>query len=123
MVSHKNERKAFIDYVKNKNNYDNHIFVFDRGFDGFQFYKSLESHEIKYVCRVKDNSSMISDKNDNIINVSVINSIIKIRVIRYMINNKSYYLATNLFDDKEFTIDVLTHIYHYSWTIEEKFKY
>jgi len=53
MVSHKNERKAFIDYVKNKNNYDNHIFVFDRGFDGFQFYKSLESHEIKYVCRVK----------------------------------------------------------------------
>ncbi len=49
MVSHKNERKTFIDYVKNKNNYDNHIFVFDRGFDGFQFYKSLESNEIKYL--------------------------------------------------------------------------
>ena len=65
---------------------------------------------------------MISDKNDNIIHVCVINSIIKIRVIRYMINNKSYYLATNLFDDKEFTIDVLTQIYHYRWTIEEKFK-
>ena len=77
MVSHKNERKAFIDDVKNKNNYDNHIFVFDRGFDGFQFYKSLESREIKYVCRVKDNSSMISDKNDNIINVSVITVLLK----------------------------------------------
>jgi len=70
----------------------------------------------------KDNASMISDKNNNIINVSVINSIIKIRVICYMINNKSYYLATNLFDDKEFTIDVLTQIYHYRWSIEEKFK-
>jgi len=122
MVSHNNERKAFLDYVKNKNNYENHIFVFDRGFDGFKFYKSLESQEIKYVCRIKENSSMISDKNDNILDVKVRNSTIKIRVIRYIINNKSYYLATNLFDDKEFTIDVLTQIYHYRWTIEEKFK-
>ena len=121
MVSHNNERKTFV-YVKNKNNYENHIFVFDRGFDGFQFYKRLESQEIKYVCRIKENSSMITDKNDNILDVKVRNSIIKIRVIRYIINNKSYYLATNLFDDKEFTIDVLTRIYHYRWTIEEKFK-
>ena len=45
MVSHNNESKTFV-YVKNKNNYENHIFVFDRGFDGFQFYKRLESHKL-----------------------------------------------------------------------------
>ena len=63
MVSHNNERKAFLDYVKNKNNYENHIFVFDRGFDGFQFYKRLESQENKYVCRIKENSSIDHRKN------------------------------------------------------------
>ena len=39
-----------------------------------------------------------------------------------MINDKAYYLATNLYDENEFTIDKLIQIYHYRWTIEEKFK-
>ena len=122
MVTHQNERKAFTDYIKNKNNYDNHIFVFDRGFDGFIFYKKLDSQNIKYVCRIKENSTMISDNDDTVIDVKIDNVILKIRIVRYVINDKAYYLATNLYDENEFTIDKLIQIYHYRWTIEEKFK-
>ena len=75
MVTHQNERKAFTDYIKNKNNYDNHIFVFDRGFDGFIFYKKLDSQNIKYVCRIKENSTMISDNDDTLIDVKIDNVI------------------------------------------------
>jgi len=32
LVKHKNERKAFIDFINNTENYTNNIFLFDRGF-------------------------------------------------------------------------------------------
>ena len=43
--------------------------------------------------------------------------------MKYTINNKSYYLETNLVDKDLFTIDVLKEYYHERWEIEEYFEY
>jgi len=122
MVNHKNERKAFLDFVNDRKDFSNSIFVFDRGFDGVQFFNNLEKRNLKYVCRLKCNSTLLSD-NEN--DVDYIRNYYqrKVRIIKYKIEEKNYYLATNLFDSNEFTIDILKQIYHERWTIEEFFKY
>ena len=118
MVNHADERKAFLDYIKKKNDYEKCIFVFDRGFDGPEFFNKLEELKIRYVCRLRSNMSIIpKDNEDAIVRVKNLN----IRVITYKINENNYYLATNLLDKDEFKISTLMQIYHDRWTIEEKF--
>jgi len=119
MVEHKNERKAFLDIVTGRKDFSNTIFVFDRGFDGHTFLRKLEKMNLKYVCRIKSNSSFVS-KNDDAVHYK---KDFKTRVINYKIGNKTYHLATNLYDIHEFSIPILKQIYHERWTIEESFKY
>jgi hypothetical protein len=113
----KNERKSIMDLINNKDIYKNNIFVFDRGYEGNQLFKFMTDHEFLYVCRLKENSKKIADnKKDNIITIDNI----KTRIITYTINDKNYYIATNLFD---YNIESIKKIYHDRWTIEEYFKY
>ena len=119
MVKHKNERKAFIDCVTGRKDFSNTIFVFDKGFDGINFLKKLDKLNLKYVCRIRDNSSLITKSVDSVQNCAGC----KTRIIKYKIGTKNYNLATNLFDTEEFTINRLKQIYHERWTIEECFKY
>ena len=104
MVKHSNERKAFIDYMKNKHQYKDSIFVFDRGFVGTEYFKKMDSMNINYVCRLKHNLKIIPDNmgNDYSTNIDGTN----IRIIKYTINNVNYYLATNL-TSNEFTVNTL----------------
>ena len=120
MVTHNNERRAFLDLVNNRKDFTNTIFVFDMGFDGFEFFEKLENLGLKYVCRIKSNSTLITNLNDS---VQTYKDDCQTRVVVYNINKKSYYLATNLFDCVEFTINILKQLYHERWTIEEIFKY
>lgn len=46
----------------------------------------------------------------------------KIRIIKYIINNKPYYLGTNLYDSNSFNHDTLVSIYKKRWSSEEMFK-
>ena len=121
MTKHKNERKAFMDLVKNTSKYKNNIFVFDRGYVSNDLFKFMNDHELSYICRLRSNSLLISnDKDDNIIHSSDNNSV---RVIRYTISDANYYIATNLMDRNEYTVNKLKSIYNDRWTIEEYFKY
>jgi len=43
LVKHKNERKAFLDFKLNYKNYENSIFVFDRGYYSGEFIKELHN--------------------------------------------------------------------------------
>ena len=119
MVNHKNERKAFLDMINKRKDFSNTIFVFDRGFDGQSFFEKLERMNIKYLCRIRSNSLLVTDNNDMIHMMSEH----RCRIINYNIGNKKYYLTTNLFDTNEFTIPVLSQLYNKRWTIEESFKY
>lgn len=121
MVNHSDERKAFTNYMSNKTDYEKSIYVFDRGFDGTSYFKKLDTMKIKYVCRLRKNLKIIPD---NLVQEKIVyDEGTKIRIIKYVIDNTSYFLATNLFDTDEFTVNKLIQIYHYRWTIEEKFKF
>lgn len=52
MVNHKNERKAFLDFVHDRNDFINTIFVFDRIFYGTNFFSKLDERGLKYGCRL-----------------------------------------------------------------------
>ena len=121
MVKHKDERKAFLDCINGKRDFSNTIFVYDRGFDGINFFKKLENLKLKYICRLSCDLNMItiSDLKDYIYTLDTFQT----RIVKYKIGDQMYYLATNLYDDNEFTIDKLKQLYHERWTIEESFKY
>lgn len=44
----------------------------------------------------------------------------KLRVVKYTINKKTYYMASNIFD---YSAQLIKSIYHDRWNIEEYFKY
>ena len=47
----------------------------------------------------------------------------KIRIVKYTVIDTDYYIATNLYDRNEYTIDKLKQIYHDRWEAEEYFKH
>jgi len=112
----KNERKAFYNFVKNKDKFKGNIFVFDKGYVSKKLFGCMDKNNLLYICRLRDNSSYISGKDDVIVEENGI----KIRIIKYVINNKSYYMATNVYD---YSISLIKQIYHDRWQIEEYFKY
>jgi len=120
LVQHKNERKAFLDYIRNKDMYQNAIFLFDRGYIGPELFNKLDDSKMKFICRLRDDSLLIpvSDENDKIIDDQGYQR----RIITYSISGNKYYLITNLLDQKEYTPSILCQLYHKRWTVEEFFK-
>jgi IS4 transposase len=62
-------------------------------------------------CAVFD---IINNENTNFIDI-------KLRLIKYIVNNKKYILGTTLLDT-EFTIEKLAKLYHDRWKIETYFR-
>lgn len=65
-----------------------------------------------------------SDENDKIyiINNEYTNFIdIKLRLVKFMIQNKQYILGTTILDTK-FTVKILANLYHKRWDIETYFR-
>lgn len=119
LVKHKNERKAFVDFINNTNNYSNNIFLFDRGFYSENLINVLYKKQMNFVCRLKKNSLLIKENlNDNYVNIN--NN--QLRIVSYKINKNKYYMATNL-PATDFDIDKIKQLYHQRWAIEEFFKY
>lgn len=120
LVKHKNERKAFKDYIADIETYRGSIFIYDRGYWSSDLSNTLENKGIKYIMRIKDNSSLItSDSHD----ITTILNEKDVRIITYIINEKKYHVATNLMDKKEYNIEIIKQMYHDRWKIEEFFKY
>ena len=80
----------------------------------------MNENGLKYIYRIKENSTWLRLDNDDVI---IIENGIKIRIITYKINNNKYCLATNLFDNTEFSIEKMKQLYHQRWSVEEMFKY
>lgn len=75
---------------------------------------------IEYVCRLRKNLKIINKDSDDEIIYKNGNPT---RIVHYKINNDDHYLATNLIDKENFTINSLKELYHKRWTVEEFFKY
>ncbi len=119
LAKNKNERKAFMAFAKNKDKFKGNIFVFDRGYPSEEFFKYMDRNEMQHVCRIKDNSNYVSQLKGNDMTTTTKYGI-KIRIIRYKIEDKSFYIATNVFD---YSINLLKQIYHDRWSSEEYYKY
>jgi Transposase DDE domain len=124
LVKHSDERKAFLEFIRDKQksvDITNSIFVFDRGFDGKEFLKKLENLGLKYVCRIRSNDKLTESEFDD--SIQNLDENITTRIVKYVVKEMPYYLATNLYDQTEFSIVKLEQIYFQRWTIEEAFKY
>jgi len=66
----KDERKEFLNFISNKEQFKNNIFVFDKGYDGDLFFDTIEQKELMFICRIKDNRKYISNENDKIVHTS-----------------------------------------------------
>ena len=117
LVKSKDERAAFINFVKNKNKFKNNVFVFDRGYVSNKLFKYLDDNSMFFVCRLKDNNQYVSKSNDKMVQLK---NGVKMRVVTYKIDGKSYHMATNAFD---YTSNIIKSIYHDRWKIEEYYKY
>jgi len=121
LVNDKDERGACIDFLKNTDKYKGCIFIFDRGFMDHKLFKFLDDKKINYICRIRENSIIIPENSNDEEVIDKHNN--KMRIITYTIDKNDYYLATNLFDKKEYTISQLKDLYHKRWRIDEHFKY
>jgi len=117
LVKTKNERSAFINFVKNKDEFKNNIFVFDRGYVSDKLFKFMDNSDLMFICRIREDCKHITDDNDNIV---ISDEGVRLRIITYTINNKSYYIATNVYD---YTLELIKNIYHDRWKVEEYFKF
>jgi hypothetical protein len=83
------------------------------------FFNALSVKSVFFISRLRGNLKCIPNIDDEIVNYNGAT----IRIIKYIINNNSYYLATNLIDKNEYTIEVLKQLYGKRWVVEEYFKY
>jgi len=117
---HSNERKAFIDKLLPEIP-PNSTVLFDAGYYFKNLVKILNKKGFKYVIRMKKSSLMVKDMEryniDDYYKLDINYGLI--RIVRYTIENKKYYLATNIFDQ---FIDYFIDLYHKRWFIEEYFK-
>jgi len=122
LVTHKNERGGFLDYLTaNLNKFNDSIFILDAGYFGDEFFNKINNLKLFYICRLAYTSSLIpSDSDDKIVETKKGD---KRRIITYEINSNKYYLATNLFDSETYSAETLKQLYHSRWDIEEYFKY
>lgn len=117
----KNEREALmhqLNYLKK-----NDILIMDRGYYSIELLFQLNSRHIKVIFRLKKNLKIIKNLNkcnSKIIEICYKNTLIKFRVVKYLINNKKYYLGTTIYDCN---IDYLKKIYWKRWKIEINFRY
>jgi hypothetical protein len=101
------------------------------------------------MCRLRYNSTLIDDtKVDDIKTLNINGKKMNVRIVTYSIitdkygkidntckinltetdikngyKENKYYMITNLCDQNEYTIEIIKHIYHLRWSIEEFFKY
>jgi hypothetical protein len=127
-ISNKDERKSFLNLLKNiKTKRD--IYTFDRGYHSLQLITEIHKSENYFLCRLQKNSGYINHTNLNnnyseIIKIkNKYGNLNKVRIIKYTINDKKYFMVTNLYNENEYTIEKIKDIYHKRWDIEEYFKY
>ncbi len=142
LVSHSNERFCAKQHLKALK--ENDVVVYDRGYFSYEmFYRHMES-KIHAVFRLKRNSlSLINDfftgpQTDIVTNIypsergrtklkkdyPKLNIVpLKIRLIKYHIEDETYCLGTTLVDQKRYNkIQDFIDIYHARWGVEELYK-
>lgn len=122
------EIALFYDYINNNSTYDKtKTFVFDRLYFSDKLADILIKKNLNFICRLKSDSKYlfpykITKKTKNIKDDYIVttNNKNKLRIVIYTINNKKYYIATNLLDNK-YNIKYFRDAYKKRWFYLEKY--
>jgi hypothetical protein len=140
MVKHHNERICAIQHLEVLK--ENDLVVLDRGYFSYQLFLKFIEKKVYVIFRLQRkaggvfNSFWESDKEEEIITYEPTYQMkrkiikedpkcelkaIKLRLIKYTVNNTTYVLATNLFEEK-YKINDFKELYHLRWFEEEGYK-
>jgi hypothetical protein len=115
-----NERKSFVDHLSVPKNA---IVLFDRGYFGYDFMFHLMETNKKFIIRMRlTKVTKLMEKRKLSQYFHIIeknNKCLIIKIIKYTIDSKNYYLATNIFNK---SIEYYKELYHLRWFVEEYFK-
>ena len=101
-------------------NFGNHfVFRFSENQATKEMINFIKSEKAEDIVKIKPTDSFLRKGNKK--HLFLKNSYIITRLIRYSINNKSYYLATSLCDNQIPAQDIAD-LYHKRWGIEEHYK-
>jgi hypothetical protein len=104
--------------------FKNDLIIFDRGYPSKEIISFIEDKKIKYLMRSKVNfikELKTATKEDQIIEVKHNSQILKIRVLRFMLNSEiEEILLTNVMD-KNLGIAEFKELYFKRWSIEVKY--
>ena len=106
----------------------NDIVIHDRGYFSYMVLYNLHKLNVYPIFRMKKSNQYVkqllkSKSYDKTYTVYYDdNTKIKLRIIKYTIDNETYYIGTTLLETN-FTIDVLKDLYKKRWSIEEYFKF
>ena len=105
-----------LEYVKKKD-----ILAFDRNYYSKKLITEINDKGAYFVCRMKKSSLLVKNIKENNLNENIqyVADYGYIRVIKYNIAEKEYYLTTNQF---KYDIEYFKNIYHQRWSIEEFYK-
>ena len=116
LTNNENERQSFIEhnlkYVK-----ENDILIFDAGYYSHHLVQTLNKKQIKYIFRLPCNLNIVKNMCFSDDKIQYVDEC-KLRTVKYKINGSVYYMATNLYDNNTYTVDVIKELYHMRWQIE-----
>jgi IS4 transposase len=107
------------------------VIVYDRAFLSYDMLIFHIRHGLNAVFRTKGSQTLgivttflaQSHSDDCVVSFNYKGfGLIKVRLIRYYINNKPYCLLTTLLNQKHYTIRQIQDLYHARWGVEEFFK-
>jgi Transposase DDE domain len=117
-----NERKGLIkqlSYFKK-----NDILIMDRGYYSEELLYILNKNNIKVIFRLRTGLALTNNLKKNLneytVDINNNNQIIKFRIVRYLVDDKEYYLGTTIYDKN---ISYFKNIYWKRWKIEIHFRH
>ena len=118
----RNEREGLLNQLKYLN--ENDILLLDRGYYSLDLMYSLHNINVKFIFRLTKNLNyvkVLKNKNqESTITTFYRNKIkIKMRIIKYEIDEKKYYLGTNILNHSN---EYFKHLYYKRWCIETHFR-
>ncbi|MGE0634586.1 MAG: IS4 family transposase [Pseudobdellovibrionaceae bacterium] len=110
---------------------DNDLLLLDRGFEGFETWKSLNERGIKFICRARSAGALShevrefveSGKKESVVELNQNDKALQVRLIRGRNDYKGrpLVLVTNLLDTKKFKTKEIRKTYLKRWKIETSY--
>lgn len=141
LVSHRDERRLALSHLSALN--ENDVVVYDRGYYSYELLHAHKERNIHPIFRLKETACKgvrefsSSNETDKIVQISLRKNkrtqickrgkqqdypTLAMRLVKYEYGGTTYILGTTLWDQKKYSIEDLSAVYHSRWGVEELYK-